>query len=414
MSITAFPDSTAAHAQPPTRHRLVVAGYVDPALVSSLDHDDWSIERVSTGAEATAVDASAWLLPLRLPDGHGPEVMRSILDRDPEAVVVVHAASASTAFCDRLVAAGAWAVITSEDSRRVAASLVTAGLRVAVSRARSAELQAALEHANRLQLAGQMSAEVAHEIGNSVAYISANLRYLGDHATWRSQRKAELAVALDSTSGDELDVAALRGQLSTWLHGDDSEELRCLDETMDGVRRVNQISRSLRTLTCRRRRLHPRRFSVEEVARDAMAYATVKAGARAELVFRVENSAEVMGQPDSLLQVLINLLFNAITALPDGTGRVSLTVGTQQVDGDEVVSLSVEDDGPGVPDDVRGSLFEPFVTTHEADGGTGLGLSICRDIVGQHQGTIALEGGSRFVVCLPLAPPLAGMLDLAA
>jgi len=403
--------TTATTVHDPSEPRLVVAGDIDPALVTSLRGPGWQIARVATGAEAAAAPASAWLLPLRLPDGHGPEIMRAILSEHPDAVVIIHAASASTAFCDRLVDSGAWGVITSQESRRAATGIVRAGLAIAASRQRIAELQTALEHANRLQIAGQMSAEVAHEVGNSVAYVSANLRYLADHAEWRGQRRGELAATLDSSADGEVDFAAMRGQLSTWLHGDDSEEQRCLDETMDGVRRINQIARSLRSLTCRRRRrVHPRRFSVEDVGRDAMAYAAVKASARTELVYRVEGDAEVIGHPDSLLQVLINLLFNAISVLPEGQGRVSLTIAA---DADNV-SITVDDDGPGVAEEVRGQLFEPFVTTREADGGTGLGLSICRDIVDRHKGSIALEGDSRFVISIPVAPVIAGVVELAA
>src|SRR5439155_20090061 len=80
--------------------------------------------------------------------------------------------------------------------------------------------------------------------------------------------------------------------------------------------------------------------------------------------------------PNQLQQVLYNLLFNALDAQPAG-GRVRVAVSA-----DPDLTISVEDDGPGLPADVRDRVFEPFVSTKES--GMGLGLSICRRIVEGH------------------------------
>lgn len=85
----------------------------------------------------------------------------------------------------------------------------------------------------------------------------------------------------------------------------------------------------------------------------------------------------------------------------DGQGR--LTVRVLPV-GDDKVRVEVEDDGPGIPEDVRARIFEPFYTTKGAGEGLGLGLSICQDIVQQHGGRIGLSskpGCTRFSVTLP-------------
>jgi len=77
--------------------------------------------------------------------------------------------------------------------------------------------------------------------------------------------------------------------------------------------------------------------------------------------------------------------------------------------GHTVVSLVVEDTGPGIDDELLPHIFEPFFTTKAADEGTGLGLSIAADIVAQHQGRIwaesPTEGGTRFTVELPCHVP---------
>lgn len=100
---------------------------------------------------------------------------------------------------------------------------------------------------------------------------------------------------------------------------------------------------------------------------------------------------------EKMKQVLINLVRNAIEAMPDG-GKVTVRVVRE---GSEVI-LSVEDTGPGLPESV--DIFQLFVTTKP--GGTGLGLSIARQIVAQHGGVInagnTKHGGARFEITLPI------------
>ncbi len=107
---------------------------------------------------------------------------------------------------------------------------------------------------------------------------------------------------------------------------------------------------------------------------------------------------------EHLVQVLLNLVLNAADAIGDG-GRI--VVRAQPTD--DGARIAVEDDGPGVAEEVRGRLFEPFVTTKDVGKGTGLGLAVCRGLVEAAGGTVALdatfEGGARFVVDLPAAEP---------
>jgi PAS domain S-box-containing protein len=100
--------------------------------------------------------------------------------------------------------------------------------------------------------------------------------------------------------------------------------------------------------------------------------------------------AVVLGDRDRLIQVVVNLLFNAIKFSPEG-GRVE--VGTR-LEGSRV-RVEVSDEGRGVPPEMRQRIFEPFRQVEGSDarqkGGTGLGLAICRSIVEQHGGAIGVE-----------------------
>jgi signal transduction histidine kinase len=88
------------------------------------------------------------------------------------------------------------------------------------------------------------------------------------------------------------------------------------------------------------------------------------------------------------------------------------TVRLSLVSDDDHVVLTVEDDGPGVPEPERERIFERFARADTArtagDGGTGLGLAIARDLTEHHGGSLVLDptsGGARFVLTLPAPPP---------
>jgi signal transduction histidine kinase len=108
--------------------------------------------------------------------------------------------------------------------------------------------------------------------------------------------------------------------------------------------------------------------------------------------------------PAELNQVWTNLIDNAIDAV-DGQGRI--TVRTASENGR--VLVEVADDGPGIPEDMRKRIFEPFYTTKEVGQGTGLGLDISyRVVVEDHKGDIRVlseRGDTRFQVRLPVDEP---------
>src|SRR5262249_35254271 len=127
---------------------------------------------------------------------------------------------------------------------------------------------------------------------------------------------------------------------------------------------------------------------------------------------RAEGLPRVAGDADRLQQVMINLLLNAVQAMPEGgalvvethvvnRARPGLEGGAEQ----SFASFSVKDTGIGIPTDSRDKIFDPFYTTKDGQGGTGLGLAVCSGIVKEHDGWIDVEdgeaGGSVFRVYLP-------------
>jgi signal transduction histidine kinase len=103
-------------------------------------------------------------------------------------------------------------------------------------------------------------------------------------------------------------------------------------------------------------------------------------------------------------QVLVNLIQNAIQAMPDGgTLRVSLSQA------DQAIALGVQDTGVGIPPENLTRIFDPFFTTKSAGEGTGLGLSVSYGIIARHHGQITVDSiigqGTTFTILLPKQQP---------
>jgi two-component system NtrC family sensor kinase len=114
----------------------------------------------------------------------------------------------------------------------------------------------------------------------------------------------------------------------------------------------------------------------------------------------------VLGCDGELQQVLTNLLVNALQAMSERGGRLTVRLAADPAN----VRVTVEDTGPGIPPERLGKVFEPFYSTKLASGGTGLGLAISHDIVRRHGGSLSVASepgsGARFTLELPrLMPP---------
>jgi nitrogen fixation/metabolism regulation signal transduction histidine kinase len=130
-------------------------------------------------------------------------------------------------------------------------------------------------------------------------------------------------------------------------------------------------------------------------------------GAEADLLLdRASGPCPVRVDRALLRRVLSNLVQNAIDAARPGRARVHLGVARAGA----LAALTVRDEGPGVPDELRERIFDPYFTTRRE--GTGLGLAIARKIALQHGGDLAVaahpEGGARFTLTLPIVEPAPG------
>lgn len=227
-------------------------------------------------------------------------------------------------------------------------------------------LEAEMERRERLSTLGNMAAAVAHEIRNPLNAVSMGLQRL----------RVEFQPA-------------------------ETEEYRGLLDLVQGeVRRLNTIVEDFLSLA-RPLALKPEPIQVPALLDEVLLLADGPARASGITIERAIGAElpPLEADRDRIKQVLLNLVLNALQAMPGGG---TLTLGASASGG--TLTLCVTDTGDGIPPEVRPRLFEPYVTTKAK--GLGLGLAIARRIVEAHGGRIEAEnrpeGGSRFRVTLPL------------
>jgi signal transduction histidine kinase len=123
-------------------------------------------------------------------------------------------------------------------------------------------------------------------------------------------------------------------------------------------------------------------------------------------------SAEVLTDPLQFELALLNLITNSVDAMPSG-GK--LTVHLERVN--DRLRLEIQDTGAGIPSELLGHVFDPWITTKPQGKGSGLGLSIARQVVTSHGGTIRAENrpgkGAAFTIDLPVASGTDPQVDIA-
>jgi len=233
-------------------------------------------------------------------------------------------------------------------------------------------LRALLEEVGRqerLATLGTVAAGVAHEVRNPLGAMQAIFPRL--RATLKEAER------LDGRTDEALLVA------------------------QDSLGRIERVTRDLLDLARVDREPHARWDPNEAVAAAVRLLGARGAAAKVELA--LGPVAPVQGRPAELNQIVLNVIDNALKAA-GAEGRV---VVSTRIEGGEL-RLTVADDGPGIPPEVRARVFTPFFTTRVGGEGTGLGLAIARRIVQDHLGRIEVdcppEGGTRIEVVLPTVP----------
>lgn len=228
--------------------------------------------------------------------------------------------------------------------------------------------------ADRMMSVGALAAGVAHDINNPLSYVLGNLDFLG-------QELAELPM-------DE----GLRTDL-----------VEAVTEAREGAERVRVIVSDLRAFA-RADAGSARALDVLKVLESAVNMAFVEIRHRARLEKSLQPLPSVWANEVKLGQVFLNLLVNAVHAMREGQQERNCIRVETWGEGDWAC-VAVEDNGPGIPPELLGRLFDPHFTTKPVGIGTGVGLAMAHGVVHERGGRIEVTSelgkGTRFVVRLP-------------
>jgi len=242
---------------------------------------------------------------------------------------------------------------------------------------------------DRINAMGTLAASVAHEINNPLTYVL-------PHA---EEVRAELDMLEGLLAGAEgTQLPAIRASLQ-----------RVRDEfspVLSGIERIANITRDLRTFN-RADGTSAAPTDVRAVIDSVIKLVRKEVETRSTLVLDLQDTPNAMANETRLAQVVLNLIMNAMQALPLDDAANNRVVVRSYADGAWVV-IEVSDTGPGIRTEDRERLFDPFFTTKEIGKGTGLGLFVCRNIVRGFSGDVVVadapEGGALLRVTLPRGP----------
>lgn len=297
-----------------------------------------------------------------------------------------------------------------------ARSLVRLGsLQLALAE-QNAALESALSHlhdtevvlvqSERLAAVGELAAGIAHEVNNPVNFALNSLRMLRDTVVQVNEFATRVAALEWRDPAKLADSAAELERLEAEMGI--GEVAATLDElvgiVIEGLGRTGRLVRDLQDFGA-----HGDRERVAVDLRSAIdSTLRLLHPLLQERRLKVECSyapdlPAVVADPSAVKQLVLNLLKNAADALEETGGNIRIAAAASEDRG--LVEVSVEDDGPGIPPDLRERIFAPFFTTKAAGRGTGLGLSICRRIAEAHQGSLdvgaAASEGALFTLRLP-------------
>ena len=236
------------------------------------------------------------------------------------------------------------------------------------------EIQHRMVQTDRLAAMGTLAAGTAHEINNPLAYIVGNAELLGD---W-----------MDTLQLPREQIAEPRAMV---------------DDMLTGSLQVARIVKDLMSLG--RDKPNDRGpANIVDIVESSLSIASPQIRHRATLIRDfAPDLPKVAASPLRLSQVFLNLFLNAVHAMPEGERRQNeLRVRIRANDG--MVQVDVEDNGVGIPEEIRNRIFDPFFTTKPVGQGTGLGLAVSHGIVTSLGGRIRahpLERGTRFSVEIP-------------
>lgn len=345
------------------------------------------------------------LLDLSLPDSMGPETFQQIHQAAPKLPIIILSGLTDEEMATHLVSMGAQDYMLKDGMEP---ATMRRSIRYAIERKASSEkltklnadlerkneelrtMQLQLIQAEKMESIGRLAAGVAHEVKNPLAMIQLGVDYL-----------------MEGVDVDDPNLEKILGRMQNAVVRADAIICGLVD--FSSARQLDLESGDINALAENSLLLVKHEVTKKSIQVDPRFEANLP-------LVKIDHA--------KMEQVLINLLMNAIQAMPEG-GRLGISTiaktlesherdrGARTVDqlrtGDPVIVLRIDDSGCGIPPDKVDQIFDPFFTTKETGQGTGLGLTVVKKIIELHKGLISLEnrpeGGCRTEIILKAAQP---------
>lgn len=261
------------------------------------------------------------------------------------------------------------------------------------------QTQAQLIQTEKMSSLGQMVAGIAHEINNPVSFIAGNLPHVNDYA----EDLMKLIQLYDESIVDPPpEIKDLANEIDLdFLKEDLPKTLNSMDM---GVERIQQLVVSLRNFS-RVDGSTSKAVDIHEGIDNTLVLLGNRLKHGIDVIKHYGNLPLIECYPAQLNQVFMNLLANAIDALLEVTEQPhkQIVICTEALP--QEILITIQDNGIGIPHELKKKLFDPFFTTKPVGQGTGLGLAISYKIVEKHHGTIEVDSpnqeGTKFTIKIP-------------
>jgi PAS domain S-box-containing protein len=285
-----------------------------------------------------------------------------------------------------------------------------------VGEARRMEVE--LRLAQKLEAVGRLAAGLAHELNTPCQFVGLNAHFLSESfrefegALRLYERLGALVASDPSVTPDSVFL------LAEIARAEEIGDLKYLRErTPQAVASVDEGAQRIAALVAAMKYFAqpdadgPSTIDVNRALESTLTVVHHQASSVAEIERRFGDLPTITGLPGDLNQALLGIVLNAIQALEDRKQRTGergrIVVETRTIAEGTAVEVAISDNGPGIPEDIRGQVFDPFFTTREVGHGVGQGLSVARSIiVDRHGGSLTFDSEidvkTTFYVRLPV------------
>lgn len=262
--------------------------------------------------------------------------------------------------------------------------------------------QAQLVHSEKMASLGQLVAGVAHELNNPINFIYGNMPHLKNYIEDIKQLISKYE-EIDINEDLKEEIKELKEEINWEFMLPDLDLL--ITDCNNGAQRTKDIIQDLKNFS----RLGEAEFKNSDIHEGIDSTLNILNSSiknKIEIIKDYGNFGKIECYPDQLNQVFMNLISNAVQAMPeDKVTSKDAKIWISTTKKDDKIIITIKDNASGIPKDFLNRIFDPFYTTKPVGEGTGLGLSITYGIIEKHGGKIDVQSeennGTTFIITLP-------------